>query len=373
MKILHIITGLNSGGAETALFKLATFSNKHEHVILSLSKGGIYAEKLKDKNIKVYELDTTAVNFVFTVVKISRIYKFEQPEIVQSWMIHGDFTSSLVKILNPRMRLLWNFRHSDYDIKKTKPQTWLILGFLLIFSKIFPKHIVTCAESIKSSYARWGFPKGKFSVIPNGVDLSHLSGQGKSPKITSRNKTLNLCCVARNHPQKNLKGLCDSVVKINKQGLDVTCTLIGAGTNDFLERYKQELDDQNKIIAESRIYSAGEVVPASALIAEFDILVLPSLFGEGFPNVLIEAMAVGVPCVASDSGDSREIVNDTGWIYRRKNQHQLSSCIRSAFDEIILSPEKYLKKSEAAKETVRAKYSMEHVHRLYMTLYASMI
>ena len=103
LNILHLIVGLGDGGAEATLYKLVSTDNKNNHIVISLSDFGKYGELLSKKNIPVYALNfrRNRFNFLQIFKLLNKIEKFN-PEIIQSWMYHADFLTSIIKLFYPK-------------------------------------------------------------------------------------------------------------------------------------------------------------------------------------------------------------------------------------------------------------------------------
>ena len=100
-----------------------------------------------------------------------------------------------------------------------------------------------------------------------------------------------------------------------------------------------------------------------------DILCLSSR-AEGFPNVIGEAMACGVPCVTTDVGDAKEIVGDTGWVAPPRDFERLA---KSLDDALSCSDEELKYRGDKARERVVKYFSMQTARDKYVSIYQSMI
>jgi glycosyltransferase involved in cell wall biosynthesis len=105
------------------------------------------------------------------------------------------------------------------------------------------------------------------------------------------------------------------------------------------------------------------------LLPVVDVLCLSSAFGEGFPNVLGEAMACGIPCVSTDVGDARSIVGDTGLIVPVRDPASLAHAI---IDLIDRGPAARGHLGRAARERIEAEYSLPRIVEQYAALYSEL-
>ena len=122
-------------------------------------------------------------------------------------------------------------------------------------------------------------------------------------------------------------------------------------------------DAIRKLKLDNHIGLLGPIKNISEVMNGLDIHILSSSYGEGFPNVLAEAMACGTPCITTDVGDSAAIVSETGWIVPPKNPIKLSKAIENAFDE--LGTLKWNKKCIKARQIIKEKFSINKMLNSY--------
>ena len=177
--------------------------------------------------------------------------------------------------------------------------------------------MVLCnSEAGRAAHERLGYRPPRWQVVPNGLDVDSVRPRSDERAAVRAELRLNensfvvgMC--ARVHPMKDHDNVVKAATIFAETVPEARFVLIGEGTADL----GSALD---RTIAASGI--AGRFVRLGLrrdicrLHAALDIATLSSAFGEGFPNVLAEAMACGVPCVATDVGDSASIVGDTGLI-----------------------------------------------------------
>ena len=368
IKILHIITGLNSGGAENVMCRIIKNTPEINHIVVSLSKGGIHEQTLRNNRTRVYQLETNFFSICSTIFQLIKIYDAIKPDIVQTWLIHGDLIGAILKIFRSESNLVWNIRHSDYSFRKTKIRTWPVLITLVFFSRILPNKILTCASSIRELYVKFGYPSKKFHVIPNGTSVS-LGIEGKYlKKLYKKNPSLDLLYLGRNHPQKNLKVLIQAVAALISLGFNLKLTLVGKD-NEKLLNFVLKLPENVR----QNIFLNGEKNDVRPYFSQANVLILPSSYGEGFPNVLIESMAEGIPCISSDVGDARHIIGNTGWLYKKNSMDELMLCIRQAYEEINHNPRLFLERRAESKTRVSKLFSLDVMIDNYRQFYLTIL
>ena len=145
MKVLHVITALEKGGAETNLYRLATGTNNNvKNYIISLKKNCYYEEKLIEKKIQVYSFNFNNIFLLLSnFYKIIKLIYTIRPDIINTWMYHANFISIILKpFIKKEIQIIWNIRHSTFNIKYTKVKTLLIIYISILFSYFIPKKII---------------------------------------------------------------------------------------------------------------------------------------------------------------------------------------------------------------------------------------
>ena len=148
MKILHIITGLNDGGAENTLFKICKYDKFNKHIVISLTKSAKYSKLLKKINIKVYCLNFKFYSIFKFFYLVRLIKKKIKPDIIQTWLVHGDFIGSLAAIFAGVKKLAWNIRYSNLELGKVKFTTILITNILAKISFFIPRLIILNSKTL---------------------------------------------------------------------------------------------------------------------------------------------------------------------------------------------------------------------------------
>ena len=182
MKVIHIITSLGDGGAEHTLFKICKYDINNKHVVISLKGPEKYFSLLKKLGIKVYCLNLKfySIYKFFLLIKLLRSLK---PDIVQTWLVHADFIGGIAAKLAGIKNIIWNIRYSNFEIRKSKLTTILIIKLLAKLSFLIPQLIVIVSKKAKKIYEAEGYDKKKLKFIPNGYDLSFLKPRKFQKKI----------------------------------------------------------------------------------------------------------------------------------------------------------------------------------------------
>lgn len=325
MKLLHVITGLQTGGAERMLANLCIAAEKagRNPVVVSLTDGGSQFERMQASGVRVISLGMRrGVPSLKGLRRLARIVREEAPDVVQSWMYHADLYALLARALAGRRgetRLYWGVRCSDMDLGQYGLSLRIVVRLCALLSR-FVDGIVVNSHAGLRIHGRLGYDTSRMTVIDNGIDTETFR-----PDATQRAETrasLNIAgdsfvigCVARVDAMKNFPGLLSMLARMD----DVTCLAIGKGT-DALAPTKG-------------LVALGERDDVPALLNALDLFVSVSSFGEGFSNVIAEAMATGVPVVATDVGDARRIVGIAGRIVPPDDAEALAAAVADMRDD----------------------------------------
>ena len=146
MRIVHIITGLQDGGAENILYKICKHDHLNNHTVISIISGGKYFLLLKKMGIKVYCLNMKfySVTTFFYLIRLLRTLK---PDIVQTWLVLGDLLGSIAARLAGIKNVVWTILYSKLDISIEKVRTILFIKLLAKLSHIIPKLIIVISKS----------------------------------------------------------------------------------------------------------------------------------------------------------------------------------------------------------------------------------
>jgi len=373
MKVLHIITGLNKGGAETLLCNLCEYDNQFKHTIISLSDIHELELSFSKKNIKVFSL-----NFPDGKIKISgisklyRLIKKLNPDVVQTWMIHADFIGGIVARLAGIKNIFWGVHHTILFYGSVKWSTILILKLNALLSHLIPKKIVYCAEKSRSAQESIGFKKSKGVVIQNGYDVHKFSknpdlGNNFREELKISDDTFFIGHVSRYDPLKDQDTLIEALYILKKNRIDFTAVLIGKdldNSNDDLVRKIKEKELSGNI----HLLGVRDDIPV--IMNGIDLFVLSSI-SEAFPNVLNEAMACGIPCISTNVGDAALILENTGWIVPPKNPKLMSNAIIDAESEFRSKNSLWLIRKNECHKRINENFSLHKMTEKYKKLWSN--
>lgn len=366
LNVIHLITGLNDGGAEGTLYRLCVHDKKNEHLVISLMGEGKYGPLLKSAGVKLHCLNMPQGRITLKGIwKLWRLLRTHSPDVLQTWLYHADLVGGVVAKMANVGKVFWGIRNGNLKRGTVKKGTIVVARLCGYISSWVPFRIISCSEKAIQTHLQFGYTADKFRVIPNGYDLSQFV-RDKSLSLSMRTE-LNIApsvpllgMVARFDPQKDHANLIAALSLLKKQKQNFHCILVGTG----MEPNNNELT--NLITAADltdRITLLGRRNDIPALMCTLDIHVLSSL-GEAFPNVLAEAMACSTPCVTTDVGDAALIVGNTGWVVPREDASALADAIKASLtcleDELV-----WPARQNAARERISMNFTIEHMAKTY--------
>lgn len=371
VRVLHMITSLELGGAQAMLRKLlggidrSTFDNS----VCSLVAGGPVAASIREMDIPVRSLGLSPGGLsVRAPVGLIKLLREERPDLVQCWMYHANLAGLLgTKLAWCGGRILWNVRHSLEDLSLEKSMTAVTIRLGALLSR-WSDTIIYNSETSRRQHEALGFEAREAKVIPNGFDCRRFRPQSGARRELRKSldlpaRTLLIGMVARFHPMKDHRTLLQAAGLYRAAGGKGHFVLIGEGIHSGEPRLRDW----------ARAAGAGEsvhILPPrsegmSRVTAGLDVATLSSAWGESFPNVIGEAMASGVPCVATDVGDVAEILGSTGVVVPPRDPEALAEAWFS-----MTRDEAYRERmGRQARRRIKEHYSLTDVIEQYERLY----
>ncbi|MDF3079021.1 MAG: glycosyl transferase [Sphingobacteriaceae bacterium] len=342
-KILHIITGLNQGGAESVLVRLLeNYTVNDEFHVISLLGEGFFSTRVSKVTPHIYHLSFR--NFfrsVQSVIKLIRLLRQINPDIVQTWMYHADLLGGILTKIFTDARVIWNIRNGNVEPDTLSGRTRLVIRLCSLFSYYIPSTIICSSFFAASSHKTVGYDKSKLIVIGNGIDTSVFAIKNTKPAISQKlslpSSSILLGNISRWHPVKDHYTLLKAFANVLNDRKDVFLLLVGSGLipgNKQLEIWIDRLNIRNNICLCGPYDDVVEIYNA------IDIHVLSSI-GESFPNVVIEAMSCGVQNVVTDVGDAKRIVGDVKFVSAPGNDELLGRAILNAIEYIEANARTY--------------------------------
>jgi len=320
-KIVYVTTDLRVGGAEAMLTRLATARPgvADDITIVSLLPAEAYLERLRGAGVTVVELDFgRAGGIVPGLLRLAKLIADRRPDIVQGWMYHGDLAALVALAMSGRRRqtrLVWSIRCSDVDLRRYGVGLRLGVKACTLLSR-WPDLITANSAAGLKSHLSLGYRPRRAEIVVNGIDVDEFRPDACARTAVRRELGIAddvtvLAHVARVDPMKDHASFLAAMAELP----ELLALLVGAGT--------EHLPEARNVVRLGRRHDVAR------LFAAADFVVSSSRFGEGFSNVLAEGMACGLPAVATDVGDAKLIVGDTGLVVPRDDPHALAAALRT--------------------------------------------
>jgi len=370
--IVHVITDLPAAGAQMMLFKVLSrlHGNPCRHAVISLIPGGALVERIRELGIPVYFLGMKAgVPSFGAVVRLIRLFRRLRPVVIQGWMYHANLMALLARCFLPgKVPLLWNIRHSIHDLAYEKRMTVWVIRLSALFSRQ-PVRILYNAHTAAKQHEKLGFCPERREVIGNGFETERFVPSPEARREVREELGLApdailIGLIGRYHPMKDHPNFLRAAHTLLETHPEAHFLLVG-----------KNVDAENKELAgqingaPGNFHFLGERRDIHRLMAGLDILTSSS-YGEGFPNVVGEAMSCGVPCVVTDVGDSGWVVGDGGLVVPPRDSLALAGAWKNMVDRGSDGRRQW---GEKARDRICNHFSIGRIASQYGDLYDSLI
>lgn len=370
--VTHVISSLETGGAEMMLLKLLGASN-HERWnarVVSLRDRGTIGEEVEGCGVPVVTLGLKG-SWPGPVAawRLRRELRANAPSVLLGWMYHGNLAALFGSVLAGRqVPLLWNIRYTPGDLGLEKRTTAAAIRLSARLSGRATR-IIYNSRAGATRHEQLGYSATRAVVIPNGFDTERFA-----PSPTARatwrarlgvsDEVILIGRFGRYHAMKDYHGLLSAAAQLVQEVPGVRFVLAGKNVD-------QRNGELVALIASLGLGDAvtllGEVRPTNGLMAALDIACSSSSYGEAFPNVLGEAMACAVPSVVTDVGDSAWIVGNSGAVVPPRNPEALAATLRVFIER---GPAYRAGLGAKARQRVIEKFSIQQVLREYEQLFS---
>jgi glycosyltransferase involved in cell wall biosynthesis len=377
INVLHLTSSFGlGGGAEKNLLRLVCNMDRSTFHNTVVTMTDIIADRdyeclrsqLSGTQVPVYSLGMRRGRpTIAGTTRLLRIIRHARPVILQSWMYHADLLGLLAARIAGVPSVAWNLRCSSMDMKHYRRLSGLVLRILIPLSRL-PDVVIANSESGIQAHTALGYAPRRWLYIPNTLNLDEFKPNPEA-KIQVRHElglpedAILIGLVARYHPMKDHANFVHAMNLVAEEASNVRFVLVGKGAdpnNAELMRLVRATG------VGDRFHLIGHTLDVGRLTASFDLACSSSRFGEGTSNSLAEAMACAVPCVATDVGDSQVIVHDTGRVVPPGDPVAFA---RACGDLLGMSAQQRRQLGWAARERVKALFSIDGVVRQYESLY----
>jgi len=361
--VLHVVTKLPVGGVENMLFKVVTAYDKERFcpVICCIKDGGEVADKLKKSGYKVeilnrmksHGFDVGAVKGIYDIIKSENIH------ILRTHQYHANLYGRLAGIIAGVPAILPSFHNLYRSPDRPKFQR-RIFNYILSF---FSDKLIAVSNAVASDVVKYDWVNpAKTEIIYNGIEVEkfniNLSKEEARKIFHIPADTLIIGSVGRLTEQKGHRYLIEAAVNVK----NVEIVIAGDGP------LRKELESLAERLRVKCIFTgAVEQKKIPVFLKSLNIFCFPSLW-EGLPSALIEAMAAGLPVIATDIPPHKEVLGDTGVIVSAGDADALAKAANMLIDD----PSLMLTVAQKEKERVKM-FSIDNTAKTYERLFEDIL
>ena len=361
LKILHVINGLQPGGAEIMLLRLCEELVRHDvqNEVFSLTKADTLKPELEALGVKCHSGN---------LIELRRYFFDYSPDIVQGWMYHSNLAISLATLCSSASKkCYWSIHHSVDDISREKFTIRSVIRLLGVVSR-FPNKTVYVSQVSKQQHEALGYNSKNSVLIPNGYDLNKfrkdksLRSKFRSEFSISDDRFL-VGILGRFHPMKDHEAFLDAA-KLFSSNHD-KCAFIIAGRGTDCPQIIKWIEDRG---LSELVHVLGNRQDVATILNGLDTLATSSSYGEAFPIVIGEAMACETVCCSTDVGDSKWLIGDENLISRPDDHVALSENWLNVAKLSLQNREQLGKK---LRNRIEEKFALADIADKYLCMYSS--
>ncbi len=333
MKIVFLVRTLNQGGAQRQLVALARGLKERGHLVsvIVFYANGFFENELRTSEIDVRVLNRQGRwNVVSLWRQMVRIVRELQPDILHGYLETPNVCTALLRRYAPQAKVVFGIRASAIDYKQydfvIRVMNWIEARAAQYADLIIANSHAGAADAIRA-----GFPSEKVTVIPNGIDTERFApnieaGRKIREQWQIKENEFVVGLVGRLDPKKDHATFLRAAAKLKKENTRFVCVGVSEPTVE-LKQLADSLQLQDSLQWVSPQAAMSDVYNA------LDVMCLSSSFGEGFPNVVGEAMACGVPCVVTNSGDAAFVIGEAGEVVNAGDYEMMAAAINKSLNQ----------------------------------------
>ena len=370
IKVAHISTGLDTGGAEVQLLRLLgkIDKTKYEMIVISLHKETYLSDQIRELGIPVHSLYLK--NNPLNIRKAYKILKDFEPDVIHGTMYEGGVVGTLFnKFLPKKPPVIWTVHEGLEHYKEEPLRKQLQLRAWSLISNL-PECMMYVSHLNAEQHQDWGFKNRKALVITNGVDTQRFKPNPDARKkiresLNIPEDSFVIGITARFHPVKNHVGFLDAAGILSKTHPNIHYMMVGTNID---ENNKELTDVIDKYSLQDKIHLLGNRDDIPDIVNAYDIATLTSL-GEAFPLTLGEAMASAIPCVATNVGDNKFIIGDTGRTVPARDNEALANAWKELAEMNETNKVEFESLGEAAYQRTLSNFTLAQQVTLHEELY----
>lgn len=377
MRIALLLRSLNRGGAERQAVLLAERLAKrgHEVFVYLFYRGGAFEDELLDTPVTVRGLDKQGrFDVIGPARRLAEHVERDEPDVLYSYMRGPNVFTQGAAVLHEPLRTLpivWGIRASGMDLSRYDWTDRALEKLETLFARAPvpgnpPTRVIANSDAGFDHLLRRGYPRELLASVPNGIDVERFQPDAALRKRTrdawaDRHgldpQVLLVGHVGRPDPKKNHETLLEAWARVSdaRRNRGAQLVVVGVPPGEPRENLQQRA---RRLGVAGEVFWLGRQDDMVAVHNGLDVLVSSSAFGEGFPNVIGEAMACGNPCAVTDVGDSGRIVGETGEVCPPGDPGALADAVLEVMDRVRRQPGET---AQACRGRIRSNFTVERM------------
>ncbi|HEV7487124.1 MAG TPA: glycosyltransferase [Thermoanaerobaculia bacterium] len=368
-RVLHVITELETGGAETLLAQVVTGGDRDrfQHSVVSLTTLGAIGADLRARGVDVSVLGIhRQLPNPFRSFALRRLIGVTKPDVIKSWLYHANLAASVVK--PRRIPVLWGIHSSSFGADFLGLRTRIVAKICAPLSKWSPRRVVYDSHRSAAVHHAIGYDAAKSVVIPNGFDTDIFkpdpaAGRTLRSELGIADDVPLVGMAARFHRAKDHRTFLEAASLLRREFPRIAFVLCG-GTgitsgNHTLMKWIGDLGLGDAV----HLLGRRENLPE--FMASLDVGVCSSMT-ESFPLVVGELMAAGAPCVVTDVGDMQFVAGDAAIIVPSRDPRAISDGCAVL---LRATPGERQKRGLLGRERIMARFSLSVTMAAYEQLF----
>ena len=332
-KVLLSIRSLNTGGAERQFIELVKNIDKNKFDVYVVSMyGGEFEGVIKNiKEVKYFNLEKGGRYDLKIFFKYKKLLNEIKPDVIYSFLGEMNLFSAWCKPKNTK--LIWGFRASNMDFKNYGKVSEFLFNLQKYFIKKVDK-IITNSYAAIEFHKSCGFDMKNAVVIHNGIDINRfkrdeIKREKFRKKYNLNDEDIAIGIAARIDVMKGYPIFSKAIKNILQKYPNIKVFAVGDGDLKIKKKCEYILGEFNN----KSFLWLGKIKEVENIYSGLDLYVSSSIFGEGFSNSIAEAMSCEVPCVVTDVGDSKIIVDNLGEVVKPNSVEDLQKGIENMLNK----------------------------------------
>ena len=375
IRVCHLVGSLEIGGAERVLVEFIrnTEGTVFRNYVISIKDVGDLKEEISKAGVPVLGIGKGGtIRAALALPRIREIIKSNNIDVIQTWMYHADLIGGLAtNILPMSVKLFWGIHNGKIDKRYLNSRTIIVIRICSVLSRLLPVGVICCSAKSRLEHMLFGYSKDKMVVIANGVDTDkYFFSPSRRDRIRNElgieDSHIVVGMIARYDEVKRHAVFIDVVSEVSKSIPELRILMCGEGITEDNITLMNRIDKSD--IAD-HCFLLGRRDDIPTMLSALDIVVSTSEY-EAFPMIIVEAMAVGRTCVATDAGDTGAIIGEAGFVSGIEDSQGLVKNLKTA---INLTPSERERLGKLARQRVEELYSIQKMVAHYKELYSSAI